>query len=470
MTLSECPWHRMLHPTCANEGALANVVSLAPGNDSGMSSQLSKKDTDNTPAHVIHQSSSRRAPRLRLGTSVRASTRKNHMQQKRKAPAGARTKQPSLKPSPKPRLGANGQVEPVIDYMDHAPVHPLYVMTDGLFRPIQHGTRAAGIQAANSAIRNGVCKTLVDCVWTSEQALDITDQLVLYHLCQLAGTPGEHRHTFFPAQHPEDFATALRHIKYQAVKAEKTIASNLADLSTPSVLVGVEVTIPSLARGIGMTATGPNTEVVRNSVRRLLRTTCEASLYYPGSGSHWGTCSYTLLSAVLTGEAPARVFVFLNPELSAGCVSRSGVNWINMREQRLLQSKPARRLHAWLSAWAFTGEVRKIKLETLLPHVWGTEECTASAKKSRIRTLKEAVQAIAGLPGWVCWLNDADRMVRVRKPRFVGSPDEDVVTPTTDVVTETPSVATDTMGVVTEPGDVAEPNTGVASEAVEALI
>ena len=67
-------------------------------------------------------------------------------------------------------------------------------------------------------------------------------------------------------------------------------------------------------------------------------------------------------------------------------------------------------------------------------------------------------------------LNDADRMVRVRKPRFVGSPDEDVVTPTADVVTENPSVATDTIGVVTEPGDVAEPNAGAASEGIEALI
>ena len=60
-------------------------------------------------------------------------------------------------------------------------------------------------------------------------------------------------------------------------------------------------------------------------------------------------------------------------------------------------------------------------------------------------------------------------MVRVRKPRFVGSPDEDVVTPTADVVTETPSVATDTMGVVTEPDHEAEPTAGAASEAVEAL-
>ena len=60
--------------------------------------------------------------------------------------------------------------------------------------------------------------------------------------------------------------------------------------------------------------------------------------------------------------------------------------------------------------------------------------------------------------------------MRVRKPRFVGSPDDDVVTPTADVVTETPSVATDTMGVVTEPSDVAEPNAGADSKAVEALI
>lgn len=393
------------------------------------------------------------------------------MQQKRKAPAGARTKQPSLKPSPKPRLGANGQVEPVIDYMDHAPVHPLYVMTDGLFRPIQHGTRAAGIQAANFAIRNGDSAIRVDCVWKSEQVLDITDQMVLYHLCQLAATPGEHRRVVDKKRDPEEYAVALSGIKNQCVNAAKSIPHSLEDSVTPSALVTVFVTIPALARGIGMTATGPNTQVVTHSLRRLAKVTCEVTLYHPGvRGGPLGTFSYCLLSAIRLEEGPILAQVTLNPELSAGCVSRSGVNWINMREQRLLQSKPARRLHAWLSAWAFSGEVRKIKLETLLPHVWGTEECTASAKKSRIRTLKEAVQAIAGLPGWVCLLNDADRMVRVRKPRFVGSPDEDVVTPTADVVTEAPSVATDTIGVVAEPGDVAKPNAGADSKAVEALI
>ena len=392
------------------------------------------------------------------------------MQQKRKTPAGARTKQPSLKPSPKPRLGANGQIEPVIDYIDHAPVHPLYVMTDGLFRPIQHGTRAAGIQAANSAIRNGASKIRVDCVWKSEQVLDITDQLVLYHLCQLAATPGEHRHVVDKKRDPDEYAVALSVINYECVTAAKSIPHSLEDSLTPSTLVAVIATVPVLARGIGMTATGPNTEVVTHSLRRLAKTTCEVTLYHPGVRDPLGTFSYRLLSAIRLEEGPILAQVTLNPELSAGCVSRSGVNWLNMREQRLLQSKPARRLHAWLSAWAFTGEVRKIKLDTLLPHVWGTEECTASAKKSRMRTLKDAVQAIAELPGWVCLLNDADRMVRVRKPRFVGSPDEDVVTTTADVVTETPSVATDTMGVVTEPGDVAEPNAGATSERVEALI
>ncbi|MBA4213633.1 MAG: hypothetical protein C0449_11180 [Polaromonas sp.] len=460
----------MPYPTCAIDGALANLVFQAPGNDSGMSSQLSKEDTDNTPAHVIYQSSSRRAPRLWLGTSVRASIRKNHMQQKRKTSAGARAKQPSLKPSPKPRLGANGQVEPVIDYMDHAPVHPLYVMTDGLFRPIQHGTRAAGIQAANFAIRNGDSAIRVDCAWKSEQVLDITDQLVLYHLCQLAATPGEHRRIVDKKRDPDEYAVALSVIKNQCVKASNSIPHSLEDSLTPSTLVAVFATIPALARGIGMTATGPNTQVVTNSLRRLAKTSCEVTLYHPGVSGPLGTFSYRLLTAIRLEEGPILAQVTLNPELSAGCVSRIGVNWINMREQRMLQSKPARRLHAWFSAWAFSGEVRKIKLETLLSHVWGTEECTASAKKSRIRTLKEAVQAIGALPGWVCWFNDADRMVRVRKPRFVGSPDEDVVTPTADVVTEAPSVATDTMGVVTEPDHKAEPNAGAASEAFEALI
>lgn len=63
--------------------------------------------------------------------------------------------------------------------------------------------------------------------------------------------------------------------------------------------------------------------------------------------------------------------------------------------------------------------------EKIVPQEPGNEEWMASpsAKKSRIRTLKEAVHGIAGLPGWTCWLNDADRMVRVRKPRLVGSPD-----------------------------------------------
>lgn len=41
---------------------------------------------------------------------------------------------------------------------------------------------------------------------------------------------------------------------------------------------------------------------------------------------------------------------FLSGDVKGGV--HRGVSWINMREQRRLSGKPAKRLHAWLSAWA----------------------------------------------------------------------------------------------------------------------
>jgi hypothetical protein len=203
---------------------------------------------------------------------------------------------------------------------------------------------------------------------------------------------------------------------------------------------------------------------VRESLRRLIRTTCQVTHTHGIQGTK-SVSQYNVLGGIRTGEALTLV---LNPELSERCLSHQGVAWVNMKEQRTLESKPARRLHAWLTAWAFTAEVRTIKLETLLSHVWGSEECTPSAKKSRTRTLKDAVQAIALLPGWVCW--EKDGMVRVRKPRFVGSPKPGVVTSTSSVVTTTDIAVTDTIAVVTEPGASGNVNADAGFQGNDVLI
>ena len=371
----------------------------------------------------------------------------------------------AAKTGAKQRIGADGKTEPVIDHMDHAPVHPVYVFTDGLFRPIQHGKRATAIRVTGQYHPVGEPRQRVQCVWTSEQALDIADQMVLFHLCHLGAAPGEHRQVLGP-KHPE-YVDALQRLKWMNQDDTATDPSMVdpnvvqsngwggvqsdSQIAKPNLMV-IFTTAQAIARGIGLTATGFNTNAVRESLRRLIRTTCQVTHVHGIQGTKH-VSQYNVLGGSRNGET---LTIVLNPELSERCLSHQSVAWVNMKEQRALESKPARRLHAWVTAWAFTAEVRTIKLKTLLSHVWGPEECTPSAKKSRTRTLKDAVQAIAQLPGWVCWLNEKDGMVRVRKPRFVGSPKPGVVstalTPTSSVVTTAATAVTDNIAVVTEPG------------------
>jgi hypothetical protein len=332
----------------------------------------------------------------------------------------------------KHRIGADGKSEPVVNYMDHAPVHPVFLLTDGLFRPIQHGARDVAMTASSAYSPVGELRSRVHCVWTSEQTLDITDQLVLFHLCQLGATPGEHRAVYGP-NHPE-YAAALRCLKWVG-QDDNAMDPSMVDpngwggvkpasqVEKPNLVV-VFTTAQAVARGIGLTATGANTDAALNSIRRLTRTTCQTTHVHDVRRTKHVN-QYQVLGGSRNGET---LILILNPELSQRCISHQGVAWINMKEQRSLASKPARRLHAWLTAWAFTQEVRTIKLETLLSHVWGAEPCTPSAKKTRFRTLRDCIKEIAALPGWVCW--EKDGMVRVRKPRFVGTPKESVVTPT----------------------------------------
>ena len=133
----------------------------------------------------------------------------------------------------------------------------------------------------------------------------------------------------------------------------------------------------------------------------------------------------TKLIGILPRDA-GEVAVLLNPESSAGVSTCSGVVWINIREQKLLASKPSRRLHAWLSGWAKTGEQPlKIRVESVVKHIWGAQECSRTLRNSRMEILRHAIKEIADLPGWTCHLHDG--MVWVRKPLFVGMTNKDVL-------------------------------------------
>lgn len=100
---------------------------------------------------------------------------------------------------------------------------------------------------------------------------------------------------------------------------------------------------------------------------------------------------------------------------------RQGVAWVNMREHRSLKSKPAKRLHAWLCAWASPVERKSIGLDKLLVNVWGGPPAHADARKDRVRTLRQAIKEVGELRGWSCDLSADGKQLLVRKPRFAGT-------------------------------------------------
>ena len=324
-----------------------------------------------------------------------------------------------LKPKPagkrkvKPRVDEHGKLEAVTAVMDHAPVHPVYVFTNGLFRPIQNGSRQSGTHVDGKYISG---QSTVHCHWDSEEALDITDQSVLFYLCQLGATK---KRTMtidmkaWDAVNAENKPTASKDTR----KAAKLM--QLAGSGRYFPLVAITTTAAEIAKGIGLSSTGSNSKTVLNSLERLSKTKMTRTVCNPTDPSTNGIGLTTVICMV--AQANRKIAIALNAELSARCTNHKGVVWINMEEQRALESKPAKRLHAWLSAWACQYDKKAIGMEMLPRHIYGPQKGTASAIHSRLDTARTAVREIAALPGWHFSVNIKSDQLKVRKPLFVGT-------------------------------------------------
>ena len=309
--------------------------------------------------------------------------------------------EPQVKAKPKAklpaRLGADGLPEPVVDYMCHAPVSPVFIYAKGLFRPLQNGSRAQGVQARGHYTLDG---DTIECHWSADQALDITDQLVFFYLCQQAVITKKAIHI-----HAE-------HRQREAVAAALQIDQFIAPQDS---LVGVKVTGAEIAKGIGLTSTGTNTQAMLASLERLANTAMQREV--TASQGQTRRAKSTLIGCIDRGDY---VSVALNPESSKAAIDLTNVAWVNMTEQRSLKSKPAMRLNAWFSAWASHSTIRTVSAEKLMVNIWGDAPATASRKKDRMRTLKAAITEVGALPGWMCQYDAKDKIVKVRKPIFAG--------------------------------------------------
>ena len=358
--------------------------------------------------------------------------------EKTPTPITHRKKSTPLKPKAgakrkvKPRIDEHGKLEAVTAVMDHAPVHGVYVFTNGLFRPIQNGSRQSGTHVDGKYISG---TSTVHCHWDSAEALDITDQSVLFYLCQLGAI--KKRQTMVDMK---DWDAVNAQNKPTAHRDKRTVAKlmQLAGSGQYLPLVAITTTAAEIAKGIGLSSTGSNSRTVLNSLERLSKTKMTRTVRDTADTGANGIGETMLIGMVV--QAKRKIAIALNAELSNRCTNHEGVVWINMQEQRALESKPAKRLHAWLSAWACQYDKKTIGMDMLPAHIYGPLKGTASAIHSRLDTARAAVREIAALPGWHFSVNINSDQLKVRKPLFVGTDAEAAFTAVPSAATEKKSL------------------------------
>jgi len=301
----------------------------------------------------------------------------------------------------KKRLSLDGVTEePVIDYLDHAPTSPIFTYTDGLFQSVPRSKSDAPLDV--TAKRT---KTPIYIRFQAPFQLGVEEQSVFYYLCQRATQSG-----------------AVLDGKSEKAK-EYADSLGISGYETMPPIVGYRIRATEIVSGLGLDPTGPNTIAIKTRLSRLAQVTMSRFNGVDGDGP------FTPRTRLI-GVSPrddGTVAVLLNPEASACITGRKGVVWVNMREQRQLASKPSRRLHAWFCAWASSHEIRKVAMEKLVKHIWGQQPGTRQLKNSRMEILRKVITDIAALPGWVCIVDSVADNLYVRKPLFVGTTMESVV-------------------------------------------
>jgi hypothetical protein len=285
----------------------------------------------------------------------------------------------------------------VVDFMDHAPVWQGPIFAQGLFRPTQNGALAVPIEVHFDCKAGGLSKRyLLD----SPEALNITDQAVYFYLCQRIGAG-----KYLPLPH--------EHVRFDAYRQ----ALGVSGLWAKKQMAVIKATPSDIAAGIGLTRTGTNAKAMLASLNRLSQVSMHLQIV-DDKGAEIGQGTSRFLG-FLCSDDEVRIVLHYESTFLAGY--RKGVAWINMRDHRGISTKPAKRLHAWLSAWASEGSRKLVGLEKLMASVWGEKPATAAVRKDRKRTLRHAIAEVSHLPGWTCVYTEKGDQLLVERPAFAGT-------------------------------------------------
>jgi len=274
---------------------------------------------------------------------------------------------------------------------DHARVDPSHCLTDGLFRPLKRQSLKGQSLDVRYKYKDYIFW------WRNYCPLNITDQSVFLAVHRLASEKG--RVTRVGATEESDLMKSVRdalEMEYQA-----------SDLD---VLV-LETTQYEISQVMGITDSGANFKQIKES---LLRIAGVSFVIYKGEDETSAFWKANLIGKM--AGIDGKIIISINPMLSKALKGGQST-FVDMREQRQLKSEVSKRLHVWLSSWIKNGESNKIRLDLLIPHIWGDESEQNKLRKRRLY-LRGALIEINSLEGWTCAEDKEAGFVIIKRPKL----------------------------------------------------
>lgn len=274
---------------------------------------------------------------------------------------------------------------------DHARVDPSHCLSDGLFRPLKRQS----LKGLSLDVRYKYKDYTF--WWRNYCPLNITDQTVFLAVHRLASEKGRVKQVG-PLEEVETMRAArdALKLKYQA-----------SDLD---VLI-LETTVNEISKVMGNSKSGANFKQIKES---LIRLSGVSFVIYKGDDVttlFWQANLFSQMAGI-----DKNIAIAINPMLSRALAGGQST-FVDMREQRELSGEVSKRLHVWLSSWIKPGKSNKIKLDLLIPHVWG-DECEKNKLRVRRFYLRAALDELNKLTGWTCLEDDTSGFVIIKRPNL----------------------------------------------------
>lgn len=281
------------------------------------------------------------------------------------------------------------QPKPLIE--DHARLDPSHCLADGLFKPLFRGSRTSAVLDVQYHFQEFVFR------WSGPELLSIGDQSVFLAIHRLAAQPG--RAEQVGPNHDNPIFVTIRSMLDMRHEAE----------SLGCLVLTVSPT--EIATTMGIAGSGQALKRIKESLGRLSRVILRINRSETPDTIYWQS---NLLSSAISNR---KILVGFNPVLSQALLGKPAT-FIDMREQRALNSDTTKRLHVWLSCWLginHSHQERKVDMNNLIRHIWG-DVSTSETLYSRRTALKKVLSEINTLSGWVCLLTDSGSVVIKRTP------------------------------------------------------